>query len=1247
MFNCQREEGSSLNAWIQEFAGLIVTKRFRAKPPWHLDTEPRRRKWRRGLLVLGAVLLFLAVAWLSMLHLFRPEVVEQRLLGEVRRLIPGSLTFGKVSLRHLPVPRVTIRHLQWQLPGKASLSAERLVFTVRLLPLLRGKVEIASLQVEHPIFHWLEPLASTPQPTDFAATDDPFGLGVVSTIIANLPSHLATAVAALDPAPSELRLAIRRGELILAGKQDHGPQIHLRGVTANLELASDQVRMDLSCSSGDNASLSLKSELNLRNLTGECNLDFHQIQLDRILPLFIPSSLDRFLAAQINGKLSWSLKASREWVGSLDVSLPKLVIRTQEAPLEIRGAQMASQFHIRDHQLLLSLDSLAVEAPLLHGSGFLQLDQSTPRVQIGFQGWDIDASSLRHGALSLMREAVTLRKVFTIVQGGMVPWITWNAQASTLDELGDATRHIITGGMRDGGILIPNIDLLVSHAQGQVRIVDGVLTGERLSGRTTGSQGTAGNLLVGLLSGDPTFHLDIRVDADLKELHQILTREIANPGFHAEMNGITEIQGRATGRMVLGESTKDVNAWVDVSDFHLSALYQRVPYPVMVERGRFYYGDDTVTVTQLEGSVGNSVFAGLTAWIACKSHPRLKVFAMNGKLSLPETYSWLMAYPRWKTSLPELQNLQGFLWIGSTDLDVPLSGTDPWPFQVEGQLEQVTFQSPRLPEPMAIDRGMVVANRQQITIQNCRIHLGDGDAEGSVQLRDPFNGTTGINFDGNGTTGEKSTRWIEDSLGVHAALHLKTPLRLSDVHTKWSTPEGLRFSGTFGSPKGAQLAVTLSHAPDGLNIRDLLIQGSGSNASIMVSRNHHATDLTYRGTVTGEALNQIFESNPYLEGWMYGEGKVHLEFGQQTSASAQGTLMISGLDAPWWTTVPLRVESAFLSGSSKEIRVESATVAAQGNTMQVAGKVGMDPPSYQLDLNVKADSLDWNGLERIFEKTGDDVGETKPWDLPFVGTIRVEAQSLRYGERLWGPLDSTVRFHRDRIDADIAQCGLCGIQIDGTMSRSMAGTRLNLQWNAKDQELDDANDCLWERRGMVVGKYNLDGWLNAQGQESSLLSTSTGYLRFMAKDGRIYRLTVLAKILAILNVTEVLRGKLPDLATEGFAYESMEAYGEIRDGHLQLSQATIHGSAMKILAQGDVDIVNGQLDLTVLVAPLKTADVLISNIPLLGKLVTGKNATLLAFPFSVKGNVKDPDISVLPPTALGSGLLDLLRKILP
>jgi hypothetical protein len=68
--------------------------------------------------------------------------------------------------------------------------------------------------------------------------------------------------------------------------------------------------------------------------------------------------------------------------------------------------------------------------------------------------------------------------------------------------------------------------------------------------------------------------------------------------------------------------------------------------------------------------------------------------------------------------------------------------------------------------------------------------------------------------------------------------------------------------------------------------------------------------------------------------------------------------------------------------------------------------------------------------------------------------------------------------------------------------------------------------------------------------------------------------------------------------------------------------------------------------LTVLVAPLKTADAIFSQIPVLGKIVTGKEGTLLSVPFSVKGEVKNPKITTLPPTALGAGILGILKRTL-
>ena len=57
--------------------------------------------------------------------------------------------------------------------------------------------------------------------------------------------------------------------------------------------------------------------------------------------------------------------------------------------------------------------------------------------------------------------------------------------------------------------------------------------------------------------------------------------------------------------------------------------------------------------------------------------------------------------------------------------------------------------------------------------------------------------------------------------------------------------------------------------------------------------------------------------------------------------------------------------------------------------------------------------------------------------------------------------------------------------------------------------------------------------------------------------------------------------------------------------------------------------------------PLKTVDSIVSNIPLVGYLLGG---SLISVPFSLKGNIKDPKISILPPAAVGEGLVGIMKR---
>ena len=136
---------------------------------------------------------------------------------------------------------------------------------------------------------------------------------------------------------------------------------------------------------------------------------------------------------------------------------------------------------------------------------------------------------------------------------------------------------------------------------------------------------------------------------------------------------------------------------------------------------------------------------------------------------------------------------------------------------------------------------------------------------------------------------------------------------------------------------------------------------------------------------------------------------------------------------------------------------------------------------------------------------------------------------------------------------------------------------------------------------------------------------------------------MLAKIFALLNVTEIYRGEVPDLKGKGFAYNSMIATGVFEDGKLIIKDTTIDSPSMGIALEGEIDLIKKKVNLVVLVAPFKTVDRIVKKIPLVGTIMGGN---LISIPFRAVGDLGDPDVIPLSPTAVGSGMLGILERTL-
>jgi len=80
---------------------------------------------------------------------------------------------------------------------------------------------------------------------------------------------------------------------------------------------------------------------------------------------------------------------------------------------------------------------------------------------------------------------------------------------------------------------------------------------------------------------------------------------------------------------------------------------------------------------------------------------------------------------------------------------------------------------------------------------------------------------------------------------------------------------------------------------------------------------------------------------------------------------------------------------------------------------------------------------------------------------------------------------------------------------------------------------------------------------------------------------------------------------------------------------------------MEIACEGDIDLLDKELDLTYLLAPLKTVDLVVKKIPLVSDVLDG---TLVSIPVKATGPWADPKITALSPSSVGLGLLGIMKR---
>ena len=155
-----------------------------------------------------------------------------------------------------------------------------------------------------------------------------------------------------------------------------------------------------------------------------------------------------------------------------------------------------------------------------------------------------------------------------------------------------------------------------------------------------------------------------------------------------------------------------------------------------------------------------------------------------------------------------------------------------------------------------------------------------------------------------------------------------------------------------------------------------------------------------------------------------------------------------------------------------------------------------------------------------------------------------------------------------------------------------------------------------------------------------------GSLRFEIENGVIERFNILSKIFSILNVSQWFKGRLPDLKTKGLPYHQIMANIQVKDGIASTEDFLVDSDAMRITVIGKVDLGKNQIDARIGVHPLVTVDTVLSNVPIAGYILTGKDKAFLSYVYEVKGDLDDPKIEAIPIKSMGEGSWGIIKRFL-
>lgn len=247
-----------------------------------MDKTPNRRRWSKAVryfaFSFAAIAVLLAAAGFLLYELLDRPGVEAEIQSRLSRAVGGQISWESLQVRLLPSPRGVIRGVRVEMPGIVSARFERLDARLRLMPLLRGRAEIAAFSALRPAIEVdLAPSKSPEKKRKDETTADSTGTyrSLASAIREGIREFAADTALEIDDAAVE----VRAPDL---------PAIQL--LRLSIHAQTDSTGLDLKIASGGNFwdKLRLSARVEFDDLSARASLEAAGLKPQAWIDRFVP-----------------------------------------------------------------------------------------------------------------------------------------------------------------------------------------------------------------------------------------------------------------------------------------------------------------------------------------------------------------------------------------------------------------------------------------------------------------------------------------------------------------------------------------------------------------------------------------------------------------------------------------------------------------------------------------------------------------------------------------------------------------------------------------------------------------------------------------------------------------------------------------------------------------------------------------------------------------------------------------------